>query len=92
MYSALSARIDADSPWEFWRTRPHDDPETTYKRYLKLVDYYLYRKFDSIESAMGLAKEALWLEGKARTAPHSLEVRVGVVKKLLVLSRKRNLC
>lgn len=92
LYSALFARIDADSPWAFWLTRPHDDPETTYKLYLKLVDHYLYRKFDSIESALSLAKEELWRGRKAQTVPHSLEERVGAVKKLVALSRKKNLC
>ncbi|MFZ2960453.1 MAG: hypothetical protein WA705_26540 [Candidatus Ozemobacteraceae bacterium] len=89
LYSALFARIDVDSPWEFWQTRPHDDPETTYKLYLKLVDYYLNRNFEAIESALKLARDQLWQERKAQTAPHSLEVRVGVVKKLLTLSLKK---
>ncbi|MBF0500853.1 MAG: hypothetical protein HQM09_12015 [Candidatus Riflebacteria bacterium] len=91
LYSALFAKTDEDSPWEFWQARPHDDRETTYKIYLKLVDYYLYRKFDSIESAFKLFNEELWKERKARVAPHSIEERVGVVKKLITLSRKRNL-
>lgn len=59
--------------------------------YLKLVDYYLYRKNDSIEAGLKLANEKLWLERKTRSIPHSLEQRVDVVRKLLALSRKKNL-
>lgn len=91
LYSALFARIDADSPWEFWQTRPHDDPQTTYKLYLKLVDYYLYRKFDAIQEALKIADEQLWRERSAKKVTIPLEERVTVVKKLIELSRKSNM-
>jgi radical SAM enzyme (TIGR01210 family) len=88
LYSALFARTDGDSPWEFWQTRPHDDPETTFKLYLKLVEHYLYRKPDSIHSALSMANDRLWQERQARTSSFPLEERVVLVKKLLELSRK----
>lgn len=91
LYSALFARIDEDSPWDFWQTRPHDDPETTYKLYLKLVDHYLYRKFDAIQSALKIANDKLWRERSARTVAIPLEERVTLVKKLIELSRKSNM-
>ena len=89
LYSALFARIDEDSPWDFWQTRPHDDRATTYRLYLKLVDHYLHRKFEAIDAALKMANEALWNERKAKTVPHSLEVRIDVVKKLMALSREK---
>jgi len=91
LYSALFARIDQDSPWDFWQTRPHDDPETTYKMYLKLVEFYLYRKFDSIEAALKLANQHLWQQRKTQAILHSLETRVGIVKRLMPLSRKKGM-
>ncbi len=91
LYSALFARIDTDSPWEFWLTRPHDDPETTYALYLKLVDHYLHRRYSSIQEALKIARDDLWQERRKRTAPHPLEERVAVIKALMHLSRKNNL-
>ncbi|MBF0543566.1 MAG: hypothetical protein HQM08_03990 [Candidatus Riflebacteria bacterium] len=91
LYSALFAKIDTDSPWDFWLTRPHDDPETTYKIYLKLVEYYLHRKYDTIEAALKLVNEKLWEERKKQVAPHPLEERVAIVKKLLGLSKQNNM-
>lgn len=87
LYTALFARIDTDSPWEFWQNRPHDDPQTTYLLYLKLVDHYLYRRFSSISEALELAKEELWQNRCKQKINHSLEDRVSLVKKLLELSR-----
>lgn len=88
LYTALFARIDRDSPWDFWVNRPHDDPETTYKLYLKLVDHYLYRRHESVTSALEIAHEDLWLKRCERKIEQSLEERVAMVKKLLELSRK----
>ncbi|MEW6709184.1 MAG: hypothetical protein AB1403_05110 [Candidatus Riflebacteria bacterium] len=91
LYTALFARIDQDSPWDFWQTRPHDDPETTYQLYLKLVDHYLYRGQDSIKAALTMAKDELWQKRRSRQIPHSLEERVALVKKLLEQSRTNNM-
>ncbi|HAE39378.1 MAG TPA: hypothetical protein DCG57_12180 [Candidatus Riflebacteria bacterium] len=91
LYTALFARIDEDSPWEFWQNRPHDDPETTYRLYLKLVEYYLHRRHDSITSALQLTNDSLWQKRIARTIPQPLEERVRLVKKLLAQSRKSNM-
>ena len=91
LYTALFARIDEDSPWEFWQNRPHDDQETTYKLYLKLVEYYLHRRHDSITSALQLANDSLWQKRIATTIPQPLEDRVRLVKKLLAQSLKSNM-
>lgn len=88
LYTALFARIDQDSPWDFWVNRPHDDPETTYKLYLKLVDHYLYRRHESIAAALEIAREDLWQKRCEQKIQQSLEERVALVKKLLELSRK----
>ncbi len=90
LYTALFARIDQDSPWDFWVNRPHDDPETTYALYLKLVEHYLYRRNDSIKSALQLANDKLWKKRGEQRIEQSIEERAQLVKKLLELSlRKR---
>ncbi|NLF98010.1 MAG: hypothetical protein GX569_14860 [Candidatus Riflebacteria bacterium] len=91
LYTALFARIDADSPWDFWVNRPHDDPETTYSLYLKLVEHYLYRRHDSITSALQIAREELWKKRCEKRIEQSLEERVQLVKKLLELSLKNRM-
>ncbi|MBU1105360.1 MAG: hypothetical protein KKB51_01730 [Candidatus Riflebacteria bacterium] len=91
LYTALFARIDIDSPWEFWSARPHDDPETTYKLYLKLVEYYLHRRHDTITAALSIADESLWQKRITRIIPQPIEERVHLVKKLLAQSRKNNM-
>ncbi|KAF1081597.1 MAG: hypothetical protein GQF41_1937 [Candidatus Rifleibacterium amylolyticum] len=91
LYTALFARIDADSPWDFWVNRPHDDPETTYSLYLKLVEHYLYRRHDSITSALQIAREELWKKRCEQRIEQSLEERVQLVKKLLELSLKNRM-
>lgn len=88
LYSALFARTDEDSPWDFWQNRPHDDPRTTFPMYRQLVEYYLHRRFTSIEEALRLADDSLWQQRKRVIAPHPLEERVRVVRKLLLLSKK----
>ncbi len=86
LYTALFARIDQDSPWDFWVNRPHDDPETTYSLYLKLVDHYLYRRYDAITSALAIAREDLWKKRCEQRISQSMEERAQLVKKLLELS------
>ncbi len=88
LYSALFARIDADSPWDFWLTRPHDDPASTYKLYLQLVEHYLHRRFSTIEGALKMANDRLWQERRQVAAPHPLDLRVSMVKRLQALAKK----
>lgn len=91
LYTALFARIDQDSPWDFWVNRPHDDPETTYALYLKLVDHYLYRRHDSIKAALQLANEDLWKKRCEQKIEQSIEERAQLVKKLLELSLRNKM-
>ncbi|MBF0407885.1 MAG: hypothetical protein HQM10_11055 [Candidatus Riflebacteria bacterium] len=91
LYTALFARIDKDSSWDFWQNRPHDDQATTFKLYQQLVQYYLHRKPEYVTAALEIVNNSLWEERKKQVLPHPLEIRVSVVKKLISLSKKENI-
>lgn len=91
LYCALFARFDKESSWQFWKSRPHDDEETTHRLYLKLADYYINRRRAAINEALEISNQSLWNERTSKMVPHSLEERVSVVKKIIKLSMKKKM-